>query len=626
MRLFYMIQQSNKETRRENATAATRAGFDAGMSAAKNICSAADERQASAYMSAGASIAGGALQVGGGVAGGALGIKSAREGRMATDAQTRWKTAGGDKTSAEYTTARAEFAVHSERSATLGSRSQAFITSAPGSAQAVSGAGQMAAADKEHEASDIDAQKMKWEAVRAAFRRGRARRHEGQGRHHARPARQAQCHPAVEDRDQQPHRAQHLSAPAIITDETAIMQTTSVANSNPAAVPAWTDGSAAEATGAGRTGPVPSGAEEMSGEDLVRLIAKELKEGAGGDGVFNANGAPALGFVKSFSMNDMVDLLRVMQSKNQEVQSQTAKEGIQNDLTKRSRTAPRRTRRSKSGSRSARKPSIRARSARSSAGSARSSPSWPRRCSWSWPPADRGPGSPMIALATLALIGSSMALADQISRECGGPEISLTNMVTTMVAKTLEACGVDAETAERIGKIAAGAVAIMFPVVLVVDPSMLGAMALGIAELAGADANQAALAAMIVTIATALTVGIVSGVLTGGASTAGTAAKIATTIIGASSAIIQGSMGIAKGANDLKVADLQHDAEYARAEQQKLQAICLELQNRLEQGMEELKKIMEAMDEAVQLVSQMLKDGADSMVQVAANISKRQPI
>ena len=105
MRLFYMIQQSNKETRRENATAATRAGFDAGMSAAKNICSAADERQASAYMSAGASIAGGALQVGGGVAGGALGIKSAREGRMATDAQTRWKTAGGDKTSAEYTTA-----------------------------------------------------------------------------------------------------------------------------------------------------------------------------------------------------------------------------------------------------------------------------------------------------------------------------------------------------------------------------------------------------------------------------------------------------------------------------------------------------------------------------------------
>ena len=60
------------------------------------------------------------------------------------------------------------------------------------------------------------------------------------------------------------------------------MQTTSVANSNPAAVPAWTDGSAAEATGAGRTGPVPSGAEEMSGEDLVRLIAKELKEGAGG--------------------------------------------------------------------------------------------------------------------------------------------------------------------------------------------------------------------------------------------------------------------------------------------------------------------------------------------------------
>ena len=71
------------------------------------------------------------------------------------------------------------------------------------------------------------------------------------------------------------------------------MQTTSVANSNPAAVPAWTDGSAAEATGAGRTGPVPSGAEEMSGEDLVRLIAG-IERGRRRDGVFNANGAPAL--------------------------------------------------------------------------------------------------------------------------------------------------------------------------------------------------------------------------------------------------------------------------------------------------------------------------------------------
>ena len=51
------------------------------------------------------------------------------------------------------------------------------------------------------------------------------------------------------------------SAPAIITDETAIMQTTSVANSNPAAVPAWTDGFRRRGHGSGRTGPVPSGAE-----------------------------------------------------------------------------------------------------------------------------------------------------------------------------------------------------------------------------------------------------------------------------------------------------------------------------------------------------------------------------
>ncbi|MFY3305610.1 hypothetical protein ACOTEY_25780 [Achromobacter xylosoxidans] len=169
MRLFYMIQQSSKEARRENARAAAKVGFDAGMSAAANIRSAADERLASARMSAGASIAGGALQVGGGVAGGAFGIKAARENKLAADAQGKLEKVSSDKTSEAYIKQKADFDDLTEKSSTLASTSQAFITSAPGSAQAVSGAGQMAAADREHEASDIDAQKMKWEAVRAAF-------------------------------------------------------------------------------------------------------------------------------------------------------------------------------------------------------------------------------------------------------------------------------------------------------------------------------------------------------------------------------------------------------------------------------------------------------------------------
>lgn len=168
MRLFYLIQQSSKETRRENARAATQAGFDAGMSASENIRSAADERLASARMSAGATIAGGALQVGGGVAGATYGIKGAQQNKLATDAQTKFKGIS-DKTSLEYKTQRDIFSGHSERSTTLSTKSQAMLTGAPGSAQAVTGSGQMAASEKEHDASDIDAQKMKWEAVRAAF-------------------------------------------------------------------------------------------------------------------------------------------------------------------------------------------------------------------------------------------------------------------------------------------------------------------------------------------------------------------------------------------------------------------------------------------------------------------------
>lgn len=409
------------------------------------------------------------------------------------------------------------------------------------------------------------------------------------------------------------------------------MQTTSV-NTNQVAPSSWPGTEASGNTGTERAGVNLPAIDQMSGEELVMLLEKGLKGGdaIAGDGVFNAKGAPMLAAAVAYSASDMVDLLRLMSSKNQEVQAVTAQGSIKANMRNKEETA---------------------------ALQANKLQEWEKKCDearnksvlskiFSWigkivatvasalflvvatglTGLTGGLGAPMIALATLALIGSSMALADQISKECGGPEISLTNMVTTMVAKTLEACGVDAEQAERIGRLAAGAVAIMVPAVLLVDPGMLGAMATSIAEMTGADANQAAMVAMVVTIATALTVGIVSGVLSGGASTAGTATKVVNAIIGGSSAIIQGSMGIAKGVNDLNVAQLQHDAEYAKAEEQKLIAICLELQGRMEEGMEELKKVMQIMDEGAQIVSQMLRGGADSIAQITANIGKRQTI
>ncbi len=234
-----------------------------------------------------------------------------------------------------------------------------------------------------------------------------------------------------------------------------------------------------------------------------------------------------------------------------------------------------------------------------------------------------GLSSPLMAVAVMALVGASISLADQISKECGGPEISISNLVVTMVGKTLEAMGVDADTAERIGKIAAGAMAILMPAVLVVDPSLLGTLATGIAELAGADANTVALAGMIVGMATALTVGIVSGVVTGGASSANTIVKVATTITGATSAIVQGSLSVAKGANDLKVAGLDRDAQHARAESEKMAAVAVKLQAEMEDGMEQMKKIIQAIDDAMQQVSQTINGMFDSKAQITANLGKR---
>lgn len=237
-----------------------------------------------------------------------------------------------------------------------------------------------------------------------------------------------------------------------------------------------------------------------------------------------------------------------------------------------------------------------------------------------------GLGAPVMALAAMALVGSSMALADQISKECGGPEISLSNLITTAVSKTLEACGVDPEVAKRIGKVTAGAIAILLPAALVVEPGLLGTMATGIAELAGADANTVALAGMIVGMVAALTVGIVSGILSGGGAAVNSATKIALAITNISNAVVQGSMAIAKGTNDLKVAETQRDAELAKAEKEKLMALAILLQTAIDETMEAMKKVIKMMDEGVTLVSQMINSQADSKSQIAFNIGARAPI
>ena len=354
--------------------------------------------------------------------------------------------------------------------------------------------------------------------------------------------------------------------------------------------------------------------------------AKEAAGGAG-DGVFNANGAPALEPPpQSFSANDMIDLLRSIRAKSDEAQIASAKESLQVARTK---------------------------TEKNNEAQLQKIQDYVKKCEeadrkgvlgkiFGWigkiaalvfsafavgvlaagTVASGGAGAPLLALAVMALIGSTVALADQISKECGGPEISLGNLMTTIASKFLQACGVSEETAQRIGKVVAGLVGISSPAMLLIEPSLIGGLAGGIAELAGADPKTSMAITMAFAMAATIAVGVVTIAVTAGASSVSTAARI----VGAVGQITQGATQIAQGSVKMSVAKTQNQAENIQADKKELDAITRKLQARMEESREEITKVIQQMEEGLRAVTQMINGTADSMSQITANIGKRMAV
>ncbi|SFQ12553.1 hypothetical protein SAMN05216567_111130 [Variovorax sp. OK605] len=240
--------------------------------------------------------------------------------------------------------------------------------------------------------------------------------------------------------------------------------------------------------------------------------------------------------------------------------------------------------------------------------------------------ASGGAAAPLLALATIGLIGATISLADQISKECGGPEISIGNLLMTMTSKFLEACGVPEDKAQQIGRVMAGAMAMMCPAMLLVEPQLLGTMATGICQLAGADEQTTQYVGMAVGMAAALTVGIGMAVASGGSSAVSSSVKMASAMIAASSAVVTGATTAATGGIAIAKAHTQRDAEGKLAEKKELEAAMVKLQKTMEEGREELKKVIQQIEDSLQAVSQMINGAAESMSQITANIGKRQAV
>lgn len=388
----------------------------------------------------------------------------------------------------------------------------------------------------------------------------------------------------------------------------------------------------------------------VSGMDLAALASQWASSAAqarsGGDGVTNANGKPALAPPsREFSAAEMVDLLRALQGKTQDAQLRTAKESIENNRIEQAKNNEEQARKVDEWiqkSKEAEKGGILGKIfGWIGAIVAAIAAALMVVAAVAATAVTGGAAGPvMVTLAAIAVAGAVSLLANQISAECGGPEISISNMITQAVSKLLQAFGVEPELAEKIGNIVAGAAMLMTGAILI-EPGALGKMAGAIAVVAGADPQTAGYIAMAVGLAATITVGIVMAVASFGAGavsaganaaanvgsqTARTVAdsvKTAGQVASGAAAVAKGAGQVITGAETIKSAQAQEAADKVLADKKALEALLVKLQAAMEEDREKIKSVMQAMDESMQMVSKMINAAADSMSQVTANIGKR---
>ncbi len=229
-----------------------------------------------------------------------------------------------------------------------------------------------------------------------------------------------------------------------------------------------------------------------------------------------------------------------------------------------------------------------------------------------------GAATPLMVLAGAALFASVMALADQVSQELGGPQISIGNLVKTIVSKTLQAFGVPEETADAIGKGAAGALGVMIPALLLLEPTLLSDLVATVCKAAGMSEEATAKVAMIVCAVTAIAAAVVMFVLARKVPDLSVVGKLA----GAGGQVVGGLTTLGKGINDMGLAKIRNEGEKALVEQKKLTAMMVQLQQTMEDQAQEIKKLIEQMDEGVQAVSKMIAGATDSMSLISRNIGQ----
>lgn len=249
--------------------------------------------------------------------------------------------------------------------------------------------------------------------------------------------------------------------------------------------------------------------------------------------------------------------------------------------------------------------------------------------------ASGGAALPLLAIAAVGFIGASLSLINAVSAEIGGPEFTVANLIRNTLGKFLtDVCGVDAKKAENITKICGGALAISMPIALLIEPSLLGDMVQAIAQEAGASDKAANALGLTTSILSAIGVAIAMIALTAGTSLASSVTqagssiltsglKIFSSTVSGASAVMSGSTQITAGGLGVAKARLEEKAQIALSNKKELEVQMLKSKNAMDGFVDDIKRIIQDMEEGARTVTQMLAGAADSMEQITKNMSSR---
>lgn len=230
--------------------------------------------------------------------------------------------------------------------------------------------------------------------------------------------------------------------------------------------------------------------------------------------------------------------------------------------------------------------------------------------------ASGGAGTALFALSVMALVNASLSLADEVSKEIGGPEISIANLIDHTTVPMLETLGLKHDTAQSI------AVGLAALPLVVIEPQLLGTTVEGMCKAAGVSGDTAKLCGQVVTATAAIVVGIavvgVSFLATGAAAALPLVTRLANGLsYGAQ--LTRGGGAIAQGTLKIASAQTRKEASYIEADRKDLEADSTLMRKQMDLEQKGLQVLLQYIQNGIQSAVQVLSDLQKSKQQVSQN-------